>query len=600
MSGKNLSIVRLEREDEPLEKKSLDLHLFKRLFAQTRPYRWTRDVLLVCVVMRSLQLPALAWILSVVINGPIARGEPDGIILGAVGFLAFSLFTLITMHFRQRLALELGEKVIYDMRNDVMSHVLTLPMAYFHKVKLGSVLARLTSDMEALRVGVQNVLFISLVQGGQMLGSGVLMAWYDWRLFSVILAMAPVLYGVNRYFQKRIGEQSRAIQASFSLVTASIAESVKGIRVTQGFSRETVNADLFRRLVDDHSGNNLGLSRSIALYLPLLELNSQIFIALTLLIGGYGVLTPAWAMPIGDLVAFFFLANLFFSPIQSIGQQFTQALSAMAGAERVFQLLDHEPEWTDAPDARDLPPLRGEVVFDAVTFSYVPGIPVLHDMSFRVDAGFTAALVGHTGSGKSSVISLISKFYLPDSGRVLIDGLDLNQARGDSLHKQLGMVLQKNFLFTGTVMDNIRMGKAGADDDEVRAAVEQLGCADLFEAMQDGLQTLVGEQGSGLSQGQQQLVCFARAMLANPRILILDEATSSVDTITEVRLQSALESLLRGRTAFVVAHRLSTIRKADVILVLEQGRLVESGAHHELLEADGVYTGMYRSFSQAG
>ena len=597
MSRSKLKLIQiLDAAEDTDEKSRLDMKLFKRLFAYTRPYARTRNWVFFCVIARSLQLPVLAWILAAVINGPISNGNLRGIVWGSLGFLAFATFTQITLHFRQRLALELGEDVIFDLRNRVIHHVLSLPMAFFNKAKLGSILARLTSDMESLRIGVQNVLFIILVQGGQMLGAGALMAYYDWRLFSVILAMAPVLYGVNRYFQKRIGDLSRNTQSSFSRITASIAESVKGIRVTQGFSRESVNADLFKRLVDDHSVNSVGLSRSIAIYLPLLELNSQIFIALTLLIGGYGVLTPEWNMSIGDLVAFFFLANLFFAPIQSIGNQFTQALSAMAGAERVFQLLDHKPDWMDAPEARDLPGIRGAVDFEKVSFHYEPEKPVLDGIDFSVAAGTTVALVGHTGSGKSSIINLICKFYLPSAGAIRIDGIDLHTIRSESLHRQMGMVLQQNFLFSGTVMDNIRMGRLEASDAEVVEATEKLGCRDLFEGMKAGFQTPIGERGSGLSQGQQQLVCFARAMLADPRILILDEATSSVDTITEARLQHALETLLRGRTAFIVAHRLSTIRKADRILVLDHGRLIESGTHTELLENGGTYANLYKSF----
>jgi ATP-binding cassette subfamily B protein len=577
----------------------LNWKLFQRLFSYTRPYARARNWLFVIVIVRSLQLPALAWILAAVINGPINERNASGIVWGSIGFLAFATFTQVTMHFRQRLSLELGEDVVFDLRNRVIEHVLRLPMAYFNKAKLGGIISRLTSDIEALRVGVQNVLFVTLVQGGQMLGAGALMAYYDWRLFCVILAMAPLLYGVNSYFQKRIGDQSRNAQASFSLITASIAESVKGIRVTQGFSRESVNADMFNRLVENHSDNNMGLSRSIALYLPLLELNSQIFIALTLLIGGYGVLTPEWDMPIGNLVAFFLLANLFFAPIASLGNQFTHALAAMAGAERVFKLLDRKPDWSDAADATDLPNVRGAVTFESVDFHYEVEKPVLHGIDFAIEAGTTVALVGHTGSGKSSIINLICKFYLPTSGRVLIDGVDILKIRSNSLHDQMGMVLQKNFLFTGTVMENIRMGRMGASDAEVVAATEQLGCRDLFEAMKAGFQTPIGERGSGLSQGQQQLVCFARAMLANPKILILDEATSSVDTLTEARLQKALETLLRDRTAFIVAHRLSTIRKADRILVLDHGRLIESGSHTELLKANAAYADLYKSFMQS-
>jgi len=359
-----------------------------------------------------------------------------------------------------------------------------------------------------------------------------------------------------------------------------------------------VNAGLFRSLVLDHSRNNVGVQRTMAVLLPLLELNSQFFIAMILLLGGYRVLHPGIGTQIGDLIQFFFLASLFFSPIQALGNQYNQALSAMAGAERVFKLLDTKPEWEDAPDARELPPIQGRVEFRHVTFGYDRSRTMLHDINFAAEPGQTVALVGHTGSGKTSIINLISKFYLPTQGEVLIDGHEVRKVRGESLHRQMGIVLQQNFLFTGTVMDNIRLGRPAAKDEEVIEAVRKLDCLDLIATLPEGFATRVGERGTGLSLGQRQLICFARAMLADPRILILDEATSSVDAITEARLQKALATLLKARTSFVVAHRLSTIRHADLLLVLNQGRIVERGTHNQLLVKNGMYADLYRQFIQ--
>ncbi|MEX1090615.1 MAG: ABC transporter ATP-binding protein, partial [Phycisphaeraceae bacterium] len=573
-----------QQEEQEAEERPLDFRLIRRLFTYTRPYRAKRNLLLLIVLTRSMQLPLLTWAMAAVIAGPIAQGtQMTAVMWGALGFFALALMTQGVLHFRHRLALELGEQVVHDMRRDIFEHLQRLSMSFYNRTKLGRIISRMTSDAEAVRVGVQDVLFITLVQMGQGLVAASVMLWYDWRLFMLLLLMAPVIWGISAYFRRRLSQTYRVIQESFSRVTSSLAESVSGIRVTQGFVREDVNAQIFSRLVEDHSNYSILQGRQTGALFSLLDLNSQIFTAGLLALGGYFVLVSAAGDPAeqlrqyANLFVFFAMANLFFSPFRVLGAQYNAALTAMAGAERVFRFLDTKPDFVDPPDAIDMPPTQGRVEFRNVRFAYEAGRPVLNDINFIAKPGTTVALVGHTGSGKTTIINLISKFYLPTGGELLIDGYDVTKVSTESLQRQMGIVLQVNFLFTGTVLDNILVGRSGATEQEVIEACRKLDVLDLIEALPEGFHTQVGEGGRSMSLGQRQIVCFARAMLADPRIMILDEATSSVDTMTEARIQKALSVLLKSRTSFVVAHRLSTIQQADMILVLDQGWIVERG-----------------------
>ncbi len=607
---REVGLVRRLADDEIEEvQKPLEWSLIRRMFGYAEPHRRKLTALTILSIIRAAQLPALVWISTLIIKGPISQGHVAGLWLGVVGYAALSLTTDGLFHYRQRYALEIGEAVVNGLRADLFAKVQRQPMSFFHRMKLGRIIGRVTSDVESLRVGIQDVLFVSAIQAGQMLFSAVVMALSDWAMFLVVLGLAPVLWVINRHFRVRLSLYSRAASDSFSRVTATLAESVNGIRVTQGFVRQETNAGLFRQLLADHSRYSIALARTSAILTPLLELNSQFFVAILLMFGGWRVFHGD--MGVGDLITFFLLANQFFSPIAVIGNQYNQALVAMAGAERVFRLIDTKPDWEDASDAVDLPDPRpsrregGEVAaqgmrvdFKAVSFGYDPARPVLHAVSFSAAPGQTIALVGHTGSGKSSIINLASKFYLPTFGELLIDGREIRTITSQSLHRQMGVVQQQNFLFSGTVLENIRVAKPDATEAEVRQAAAQLDCLDVLEALPRGLLTDVGERGSSLSVGQRQLVCFTRALLADPRLVILDEATSSIDAMTEARLQHALLGLLRGRTCFVVAHRLSTIRHADLVLLLEQGRVVERGTHVELLALGGRYAALYRQFVQ--
>jgi ATP-binding cassette subfamily B protein len=589
-------------EDREADRAPLSAQLIRRLFTYTNPYRARRNWLFTLTLMRGLQLPALAWMIGQTINGPIAGQNLPGIYLHAGLYLLLAISMVVTLHFRQRFALELGEAIAHDMRSDLFRKLNSMPMSFFNKTKFGRIISRMTSDIDNVRVAIQDVVFVVTIQAIQMSVAALLMIWYNWKLFSLMLLFVPIIWVINERYRREVAHQLRKMQETWSRVTSTLAESVSGIRVTQAFVRQEINAGFFRKLVNVHGENNVGVAHASAVFIPLLQMKSQLFLGAMALLGGYGALRwQGWLhMEVGDLVMFFFLANFFFDPVQVIGNQYNQALSAMAGGERYFRLLDAQPEWTDKSEARPLPALRGRVEFRQVSFEYEPGRPVLSDISFVAEPGQTVALVGHTGSGKTTIVSLLQKFYLATRGQVLVDGHDLLEVTSESLHSQMGSVQQNNFLFAGSVIDNIRFARPQASQEDVHKTLKSLDCLDLLESLPHGLETQVGERSASLSLGQRQLICFARALLADPRILVLDEATSAIDTVTEARLQRALEALLRGRTAFVVAHRLSTIRKANLVLVLENGRVVERGTHATLLTAKGVYARLHQEFIHGG
>jgi len=607
LDSKRMLVYRLRDEDDEADfLKPLEWSLIKRVFTYAKPVKRKLTILIVLSIIRAAQLPALVWITSLVIAGPISHGDIHGVMMGSLAFAILAILTDGIFHFRQRYALEIGETVVNGLRADLFSKAQRQPMSFFHRMKLGRILSRATSDVEAVRVGIQDVAFVSGIQFGQMIFATIVMLWWDWKLFLIVALMAPFLWLVNNHFRMKFSHLTRAAQDSFSRVTATLAESVNGIRVTQGFVRQEMNAGLFRSLLSDHSKFSVALARSSAILSPLLELNSQFFVAILLCVGGYRVFHGS--MDIGSLIKFFLMANQFFAPITIIGNQYNQALVAMASAERIFQVVDAVPDWEEPSSAKKIPDLRNgseinhnrgiRVEFKNLSFGYNTSRLVLHSINLEVNPGQSVALVGHTGSGKTSIINLVSKFYLPTDGEILIDGHEIRTITGESLHQQMGIVHQQNYLFSGTVFENIRLSVPDATLDQVKEAARKLDCLDILENLPLGIMTEVGEKGAGLSVGERQLICFCRAMLANPRLVILDEATSSIDAITEQRLQKALLKLLDGRTSFIVAHRLSTIRQADLVIVLDQGRIIERGRHDELILMSGAYASLHKQFVQ--
>ena len=484
-----------------------------------------------------------------------------------------------------------GERILADLRNKLFGHLQRLSLGFYERNRAGVIISRLTNDVEALDQLVTDGV-TSLVQNTlTLIGTAILLFVLDWRIALATLAVIPLMSVATVIFRIRSSRAYRAVRERLGLVTATLAEDIAGMRMVQAFTREQTNIRNFRNVSERYRDSNMETVVLNGLYFPFVDLLSSIALAVVLGYGGH--LYFNGDVTIGTLFAFMLYVQNFFDPVQQLSQLYNTFLSATAALDKIMDVLDEEPEVLDAPSAIALPEVDGRVRFEDVRFSYGTGPEVLHGLDLDVPLGTTVALVGHTGAGKSTIAKLLARFYDPTAGRITIDGHDLRNVQQASLRRQLGIVPQEGFLFAGTVTENIAFGRPGAAPDEVVRAAQAVGAHEFILRLEDGYETQLQERGSRLSLGQRQLVALARALLADPRILILDEATSSVDIGTEQKIERALRLLLAGRTAFIIAHRLSTIRDADLIVVLEQGRIVEQGSHEELLRRRGLYTSLY-------
>jgi ATP-binding cassette subfamily B protein len=520
--------------------------------------------------------------------------------LWGLAVLTANLINRFNMEYNRRT----GEKVIANIRKALFGHLQELSMSYYDRTKFGRILSRATNDIDALSNPIINGINTVFTNAMMMTVAAAMLFISDWRIALATLWLGPVLYVLHRIYSRHMGMKWRVAREHYTRVATNLAENINGMRVVTAFNRQEDNLFFFNALQEGNTNNNVRAAGMNGAYQSFLTVFSFIGAVIILITGAWLAFTPApdgaaHAFTIGTLIALMMYWGWFMNPVLNFGQFQNEMMQSMASAERVFTLLDLQPDVTDAPHAAPLPRLCGHVAFENVSFQYLKDKPVLHDISFDVKPGQTVALVGHTGCGKTTIINLLCRFYLPQHGRILLDGHDLAQVTTDSLHRQLGIVSQNNFLFTGTVMENIRYAYPAATDEQVIAAARALGSHDILGSMKDGYHTPVGERGASVSLGQRQLICFTRAFLANPRILMLDEATSAVDTHTEMAIQEALNRLVADRTTFVVAHRLSTVTRADLVLVLDHGRIIERGTHASLLALAGKYAELYKEFTRA-
>ncbi|MBI1169932.1 ATP-binding cassette domain-containing protein [bacterium] len=586
------AVVGSHRIDEEMFGKVFDPQIIKRIGAFVAPYRREFLISVVAVLVFTLTQLAIPLIIRRAIDQGVMAGAPHVLHAALLTFVAVIAVNFVASQVQETVVGKAAENVLFDIRRAMFAHLQRVSLSFMDKTEVGRLMSRLQGDVGSM----QEFLETSVLSVGDIVllfGIISLMLYLDAGLGLITLSVLPILFVVRIFWLPLARDAFIKAHETNSAVNGALAEGIHAVRTVQGMGREALNARLYKEKVLASLSSNLHASRIAQVLVPIVDTLTGLAMALVVVLGGMMVLDRK--LDVGVMVAFLFYIQRFFDPIRSLTIQYSVMQRAMASGQRLIEVLDVDVSVQDKPGALDLAETDGSVEFRHVTFGYDPRQLVLKDISFRVEPGQTVALVGPTGSGKSSAMSLIHRFYDVTEGQVLVGGHDVREVTQASLGRQIAMVLQEPFLFTGTVLENIRYNKAEATREEIIAAATILGANPFIRALPQGYDTMLGERGGSLSTGQRQLLSFARALVADAKILVLDEATASIDSATEQVIQRALATLLKGRTGLVIAHRLATVRHADRIMVLQAGRMVESGTHAELLSLGGLYAGLYRA-----